>query len=249
MIDCVTVYFRCVCFSLTDRALHILKGAYCKGPHIPPNSLSLIKLWALSGSSGHSKSILKPLEKPCMMYSKSWYPSSNINIDVQPLLAWFAAEGLMCEGLLLYSLACILVFSIAPCVPWVLLTTVEATMVTGRPVTLAPCAPCVCGYLFAVLEGRALTPSPMVGFSHKVRHQHKPCAMDMLALLPKPNIIQIPVPVPLIQRSLVHDGLNMADIIEEPLEAIRMLLDVNPNEYVECHTPLIFGQGPTFLSI
>ena len=35
------------------------------------------------------------------------------------------------------------VVSIVPCVPWVLLTTLEAPMVIGALVTLAPCALCV----------------------------------------------------------------------------------------------------------
>ena len=72
--------------------------------------------------------------------------------------------------------------------------------------------------------------------------------MGILTLLPEPNIIKIPVPSPLIQRSPTHDGLNIADISEEPLDVIRMFRDVNLNKRVECHTPLIFGQGPAFLS-
>ena len=72
--------------------------------------------------------------------------------------------------------------------------------------------------------------------------------MGILMLLREPNVIKMLVPCTLIQRSLVHDGLDMADISEEPLDVIRMFLDVNPNKYVECHTPLMFDQGPVFLS-
>ena len=129
-------------------------------------------------------------------------------------------------------------FSIAPGVPWVLLTTLETSMIIGELVTLAPCALSVkvkavprrdwWGYHFAVPKGCARTPSPTVGFSLEVGPQHEPWAMGILTLLPEPNVIKIPVLCTIIQRSLDHDDLDMAAISEESLDVIRMFLDVNP---------------------
>ena len=111
-------------------------------------------------------------------------PFKQLNLEVQPLLvscwgvyAW-GAVGL--PGLHFF------VVSIAPCVPWVFLTTLDASMVIGALVTLAPCALCVkvkavdlrdwWVYPFAVPKGHALTPSPTVGFSLEVGPKYEPWA-------------------------------------------------------------------------
>ena len=196
------------------------------------------------------------VQKPCTRYSASWYPSSNL-LRVSTLTGVGSCWGVCVGGTVVELPDLCFGASIAPGVPWVLLATLEASMVIGTLVTLAPCAPGVevkavpprdwGRFLFVVPKGHALSPHPTVGFSFEVRPQREPWAMGILTLLPEPNIIEIPVPSTLIQRPLIHDGLDLAGIGEEPLNIIRMFLDVNPHKDIECHTPFVSCQGPAFL--
>ena len=136
------------------------------------------ELWALSGTSGPSKSILKPQEKPCTKYSASWYPSSNL-LRVSTLTGVGSCWGVCVGGTVVELPGLCFGASIVPGVPWVLLATLEASMVIGTLVPLAPCAPGVevkavpprdwGRFLFVVPKGHTLSPHPTVGFSFEVR--------------------------------------------------------------------------------
>ena len=60
-------------------------------------------------------------------------------LEVRPLLEWVAVEVFVWEGLVELPGLCFGVF-FAPGVPWVLLATLEASVVIGALVTLASCA-------------------------------------------------------------------------------------------------------------